>query len=66
MLRMTASLADGIPVDLRDALTSLDDTSIRLLHAAIRRASGRRPQQEPVSSPACRIGFQLPGEETTK
>jgi hypothetical protein len=40
MLRITASLADGIPVDLRDALTGLDDSNIQLLITAIRRASG--------------------------
>ena len=40
MLKITASLADGIPVDLRDTLTSLDNTNIQLLITAIRRASG--------------------------
>jgi len=38
---VTASLADGIPVDLRGTLTGLDDTSIQLLITAIRRASGK-------------------------
>jgi hypothetical protein len=41
MLRITASLADGIPVDLRDTLTGLDDSNIQLLITAIRRASGK-------------------------
>lgn len=41
MLRITASLADGIPVDLRDTLTGLDDSNIQLLITAILRASGR-------------------------
>jgi hypothetical protein len=41
MLRITASLADGIPVDLRDTLTGLDDRNIQLLITAIRRASGK-------------------------
>lgn len=41
MLKITASLADGIPVDLREALTSLDDTNLQLLITAIRRASGK-------------------------
>ena len=41
MLKITASLADGIPVDLRDTLTSLDDTNLQLLITAIRRASGK-------------------------
>jgi hypothetical protein len=40
MLKITASLADGIPVDLRDAITSLDDRNIKFLITAIRRASG--------------------------
>ena len=31
MLKITASLADGIPVDLRDAITSLDDRNIKFL-----------------------------------
>jgi hypothetical protein len=39
MLRITASLADGIPVDLRDTLTGLDDRNLQLLITAIRRAS---------------------------
>jgi len=41
MLRITASLADGIPVDLRDTLTGLDDRNIQLLITAIARASGK-------------------------
>ncbi len=42
MLKITASLADGIPVDLRDTLTGLDEASVGLLLTAIRHASGRR------------------------
>jgi len=41
MLRITASLADGIPVDLRDTLTGLDDRNLQLLVTAIYRASGK-------------------------
>ncbi len=41
MLKITASLADGIPVDLRDTITGLDDRNIQLLITAIRRASGK-------------------------
>jgi len=41
MLKITASLADGIPAALRDTRTSLDDTNIQLLIAAIRRVSGK-------------------------
>jgi hypothetical protein len=43
MLRITASLAKGIPVDLQDTLTSLDDENIAKLVTAILHASGRRP-----------------------
>lgn len=44
MRKITASLADGIPVDLRDTLTGLDEASVGLglLLTAIRHASGRR------------------------
>jgi hypothetical protein len=41
MLKITASLADGIPVDLRETVTGLDGRNIQLLTTAIRRASGR-------------------------
>lgn len=43
MLRITASLADGIPVDLREALTGLDQRNLDLLVTAIRHACGQRP-----------------------
>jgi hypothetical protein len=43
ILMLAASLAGGIPVDLRDAVTGLDDRNIRRLLAAIRHASGERP-----------------------
>jgi hypothetical protein len=42
MLRIAASLADGIPVDLRDALSGLDPTNIRLLAAAVLHANGNK------------------------
>ena len=41
MLKITASLADGIPVDLRDTLTGLDDRNIQLLITAVLHASGQ-------------------------
>lgn len=44
ILRIAASLAGGIPVDLRDALTGLDDTNLDLAAAAILHVGGRRPQ----------------------
>jgi hypothetical protein len=42
ILRLAASLADGIPVDLRDAITEIDADNITLLSKAILHASGRR------------------------
>lgn len=44
MLRLAASLASGIPVDLRDALTGLDNLNINLVITAVLHASGKRPQ----------------------
>jgi hypothetical protein len=43
MLRITASLADGLPVDLGDAVTGLDDENIARLVTSILHASGKRP-----------------------
>jgi len=42
MLRLAASLADGIPVNLRDALTGLDDRNIQLVTNAVVHASEHR------------------------
>ena len=44
MLRLAASLAGGIPVDLRDALTGLDDHNINLVITAVLHASGKRQE----------------------
>jgi hypothetical protein len=44
VLTLSASLAGGIPVDLRDAATGLDDRNIQRLVCAIRHASGKRPE----------------------
>jgi hypothetical protein len=44
ILALAASLAAGIPVDLSDAVTGLDDRGIRHFTTAIRRAAGRGPQ----------------------
>jgi hypothetical protein len=41
MLKITASLAGGIPVDLRDTLTGLDDRNVQLLSTAVLHASGQ-------------------------
>jgi hypothetical protein len=40
ILRLTASLAAGIPVDLRDTITGLDQHNIQRLISAIHHASG--------------------------
>jgi hypothetical protein len=48
LLMLSASLAGGIPVDLRDAATGLDDRNIQLLVKAVLHASGRR-QFPPIS-----------------
>lgn len=44
MLPIAASLAAGIPVDLRDALTGLETDNIGLVSQAIHHACGRPPQ----------------------
>lgn len=43
MLRLAASLAGGIPVNLRDALTGIDGRSIQLVVQAVQHAAGHRP-----------------------
>ena len=43
MLRLAASLADGIPVDLRDAFTAMDTANVDRAVRAMLHASGRRP-----------------------
>jgi hypothetical protein len=43
VLELSASLAAGIPVSLRDTITGLDDNNVARLLAAIRHASGNRP-----------------------
>ena len=43
ILRLAASIAVGIPVDLNDALSGLDQSSIALVVRAVRHANGQRP-----------------------
>ena len=45
ILKLAASLAGGIPVDLRNAVTGLDQHNTRRLVTAIRHASGPTPSQ---------------------
>jgi len=40
VLRLCASLADGLPVDLAEALTSLDTPMVVLMACAVLRAGG--------------------------
>lgn len=42
MLRLAASLASDIPVQLGDAVTGIDNRNVGLLVKAIRHAAGRR------------------------
>lgn len=44
ILLLSASLAGGIPIDLCDTVTGLDDANITRLLTAIRHASGKRPE----------------------
>jgi hypothetical protein len=43
ILRLAASLAAGLPVDLRDTLTGLDDRNLALAISTFMHASGQRP-----------------------
>ena len=47
VLRLAASIAVGIPVDLNDALSGLDQSSIALVVRAVRHANGQRPADQP-------------------
>ena len=43
ILRLAASIAAGVPVSLRDAISGLDDRNLKLVTTAIRHAAGHRP-----------------------
>jgi hypothetical protein len=43
MLRLAASIADGIPISLQHTLTNLDHANVDLLITAIRQAAGQPP-----------------------
>jgi 8-oxo-dGTP diphosphatase len=47
ILRLAASIADGILVDLRNALTGLDSRNAHLVSQAVLHASGHRPAASP-------------------
>ena len=42
MLRIAASIAEGVPVDFREAVTGLDENNAVLAAAAVLHAAGRR------------------------
>jgi hypothetical protein len=44
IMRIAASLADGIPIDLGDCLGGLDHYNIQLVINAVLHASGQRPE----------------------
>jgi hypothetical protein len=44
ILQLSASLAAGLPVDLRDSITGPDDDNAALLITAILHAIGNRPK----------------------
>lgn len=46
VLRMSASLGAGIPANLRDAVTGLDDFNIQRLLTAIKHGAGKRPREQ--------------------
>jgi len=46
ILRLAASISDGLPVDLRDTLTGLDRHNINLVITAVLHTSGRPPNNQ--------------------
>lgn len=59
ILLLAASLADGIPVDLRDTVTGIDQHNTRHLIAAIRHASGSTATGWPSSDLMDRSSIQI-------
>jgi hypothetical protein len=43
ILRLAASIADGIPARLREDIPGLDDRNLKLITTAIQHAAGQRP-----------------------
>jgi hypothetical protein len=58
ILLLAASLAGGIPVDLRDTVTGIDDANISRLLTAISHAAGKRPW--PAGADDTATSSQLP------
>jgi len=49
VLRIAASIAEGVPVDMREAVTGLDEDNAVLAAAAVLRAAGHRGLRGAVS-----------------
>jgi hypothetical protein len=49
VLRIAASIAEGVPVDMREAVTGLDEGNAVLAAAAVLRAAGHRGLRGAVS-----------------
>ena len=43
MLRLAASIGEGVPVNLRDALVGLDHHNLHLIQQAVLHTGGHRP-----------------------
>jgi hypothetical protein len=56
VLALAASIAEGIPVDLRDALGGLDETNACLVAASVLHAAGHGRSSVPVSLAGQRFG----------
>jgi hypothetical protein len=52
ILQLSASLAAGIPIDLRDTVTGIDACNTDQLITAIRHATGKRPFTSDIASSA--------------
>ena len=48
ILRLSASLGAGIPANLRDTVTGLDDLNIQRLLTAIKHGAGKRPREQQI------------------
>lgn len=59
ILLVSASLAGGIPVNLRDAVTGIGACNTDRLTTAIRDATGKRPENTDSSSKRCRPSPRL-------
>ena len=45
ILQLAASLAEGLPISLRDTIPGLDNRNLKLLITAIRHAAGQHPRR---------------------